>query len=560
MLRLPPPLLLLPVVWLACPAPAPSTSPEPGDAQAGQALYAAQCAGCHGPGARGGLAVALVPVAVADDALVGRIAATMPPDDATRCDTACARDITAWLHTVGDEGEPATCDTFPPSPRQLRLLTRREYANTVRDLFGAGGKACNADAECQLATESCVASRCAADACGVTTFVWKANGRRPASVHVAGTFNGWAPTVAGGGWAMAYVAQGDLYFVKRTVPVGTHQYKFVVDGQWLPDADNPNRAPDTYGGQNSVLTVQCNGTSPAPAGDVTATFPLETRPQGYPFDNNAEAGLVTAAHVEAYLAAATTLATKAPAVSPCRPGGDARPCAEAFVQRFGRKAYRRPLTSDETTRYVGLALGERDFDAGLTRVAEAMLSSPHFLYRSELGEPQADGTWRLTPYEVASALSYGLWATTPDDALLDAAAQGRLSTGDDVAREARRLLGDSRARKVVRAFALQWLGVERVGTVDKSPALFPDFTPALRTAMALETQALVEHVVFDGTGRFDELLTADYSFVDGPLAPLYGMAAGAGTQRRAVPAERAAGVLATAACWPATPTRTRRRR
>ncbi|MDP1916774.1 MAG: DUF1592 domain-containing protein [Myxococcales bacterium] len=519
----------------------PPAPPEGGD---GAALYAAQCASCHGPAARGGIGHALVPLKQPADALRLRIVSTMPPGNEGSCDETCARAIVTWLMSLPADQPPLVCDSFPPARRQLRLLTRREYANSVSDLLGAPvGRACASDATCTVATESCVSGTCMRDGCGVRTFLWRANGRRPASIHVAGSFNGWSATVAAGGWAMTLVAGSDSYVVKRPLTNGTHQYKFVVDGQWVLDEGNPERASDGFGGNNSVLNVQCNGTStPAPMSELVATFPPESRPKGFTFDNNAEAGLVTSGHVEAYLGAATSLAGRVTA--PCRPtGSDARPCAEQFVTTFGRRVFRRPLTMEEVTRYSSVIVAAPSFDAGLVRAAEWMFSSPHFLYRSELGVPQADGTFRLTPWELATALSYSLWQTTPDDALLDAAAQGKLSTPDDVAREARRLLTDLRARVAMGTFATQWLGLERLTTVDKAPGVYPSFTPELRASMATETPAFFEHVLFDGTGRFEELFTAPYSFVDGPLARHYGMEAPAMREKRDVPSVRAAGLL-----------------
>lgn len=342
---------------------------------------------------------------------------------------------------------------------------------------------------------------------------------------------------------MTLVAGSDSYVVKRPLANGAHQYKFVIDGQWVLDDGNPERASDGFGGNNSVLNVQCNGTSaPTPMSDLVATFPPESRPKGFTFDNNAEAGLVTSGHVEAYLGAAASIATRVTA--PCRPTGfDTRPCAEQFVTSFGRRVFRRPLTMEEVTRYSAAIVAAPSFDAGLARAAEWMFSSPHFLYRSELGVAQADGTFRLAPWELATALSYSLWQTTPDDALLDAAAQGKLSTSDDVTREARRMLADPRARAAMGTFATQWLGLERLTTVDKAPRLYPSFTPELRASMAAETPAFFEHVVFDGTGRFEELFAAPYSFVDAPLARHYGMEAPAMREKRDVPAVRAAGLL-----------------
>ncbi|MCA3011032.1 MAG: DUF1592 domain-containing protein [Myxococcaceae bacterium] len=525
--------------------PSAPTAPVSGDAANGRSRYAALCAGCHGPTGRGSLAKALVPWTQGFGLLASRIETTMPPDDPTACDATCGADIAAWLLSLPPEEAPVVCDALVPAPRQLRLLTRREYANSLADLLSATpAKACQRDEDCALASESCVAQRCAQDACGTVTFLWRAGGRRPASVHVAGSFNGWAATVAAGGWAMRRGAS-DVFVLKRAVPPGLHAYKFVVDGQWQTDEANPNRAPDGYGGQNSVLTVQCGaGGSAGGAQDFTRGLPLESRPAGYAFDNGAEAGLATSAHVEAWLAHGATLAAKVQ--PPCRPTGpDRRPCAAQFVRQFGRRAYRRPLDEAEVARFVGLVASADDFDAGVRAVVTSMLASPHFLYRFELGTAQPDGTFRLGPFEVASALSYALWRSMPDDALLDAAEAGRLATPDDVAREARRLLAHPRARETVRAFSSQWLGLERLATLEKSQVSFPAFTLALREAMQRETPAFVEHVVFDGTGRFDELLTARTSFVEGPLASLYGLsAAPAGV--RDLGEARAAGLLSHA--------------
>lgn len=480
--------------------------------------------------------------------LVGAIDATMPPADPSACVGACAADIAAFLLALPPEEAPLSCERLAPAKRQLRLLTRREYANTLADLLGAraGSKACATDGDCAVTTESCVERTCRPDPCGTVTFVWRAAGRRASSVHVAGSFNGWAGSVAAGGWELRALPQLDAWVSKRALPPGSHAYKFVVDGQWLVDEGNPARAPDGFGGSNSVLTVQCpaGGATPAPADDFARGLPVESRPKGYAFDNGAEAGLATATHVEAWLGTGASVAAKLTA--PCRPTtADRRPCAEQFVRTVGRRVFRRPLEDAEVARFVAMVVAAPDFDAGVRLVAEALLASPHFLYRLELGEQQPDGTFRLTPYEVASALSYSLWGSMPDDALLGAAATGRLGTPEDVAREARRLLGDPKARETVRDFASQWLGLERLASIDKSPTLFPGFTPALRASLQRETPAFVEHVIFDGTGRFDELLTSSVSLVDAPLAAHYGLPP-APDGRRALGPTRAAGLLAQA--------------
>ena len=328
------------------------------------------------------------------------------------------------------------------------------------------------------------------------------------------------------------------------MPAGRHQYKFVVDGQWQADPLNPTRSSDGFGGENSVLELQCNS-----SGDlgVAAGFPLESRPRPYGYDNNAPAGLVSATHADAYFEAAHTLvasAVAAPGFIPCDPAADARGCADRFVRDFGRRAFRRPLSDAERSRYVTRLLAAPVFQDGVRLVAETMLSSPLFLYRSELGAMQPDGRWRLTDYEVASALSYSLWSTLPDEPLLAAADRGELHTPEQVQQQARRLLTDDRARPVLRRFAMQWLGVEQVLTADKSPELFKDFTPELRGAMAAETQRLFEHVVLDGSHRFEELLTSDVGYLDPALARFYGVTPGStGDTKVQLPAPRRAGLL-----------------
>jgi hypothetical protein len=496
----------MPIRWLllfgvisACDEATSNVPPPEMNVATGASLYAERCASCHGPTAKGSIAPALVPLKQSPVDLRARIVTTMPPGAVGSCDVACGRAIVEFLQSLPAE---KACVGAPLATRQLRLLTRREYSNSIRDIFGGGGASC-----------------------GERTFTWRANGRRPSSVHVAGSFNGWASSVAGGGWAMTL--SGDSYSLTRALPNGVHQYKFVIDGQWVTDESNPERVSDGFSGFNSVMTVQCN----AP---LIITLPPETRPKGYAFDNNAEAGLVTSAHLDGFFEHSAKVAEQV--VPGCSPS---RTCAEQFVGTLGRKLFRRPLSAEEVGRYASIITNAPDFAAGVKLATRTLLASVHFLYRSELGVERPDGTFKLTGFEVATALSYSLLSTTPDDALLDAAAQGRLETREDVEREARRLLMDPRARQAMKTFATQWLGIERLATVDKTPTLFPSFTPKLRASMAAETPAFFEHVVFESTGRFDELLTSKSSVVDATLARHLGTGVGLVE----VPAVRAAGLL-----------------
>lgn len=172
-------------------------------------------------------------------------------------------------------------------------------------------------------------------------------------------------------------------------------------------------------------------------------------------------------------------------------------------------------------RYAGLVNASATFEQGLARAVEQFLVSPYFLYRFERGQ-QSDQGKRLTPWEIASVLSYALWGTMPDDRLFEEASTGGLDTDDGVERVARWMLDDPRARAGVERFAEQWLGIEPVDTMVRDLSRFPTFTPEARAGIREETRRLVAHVIFDGSGRFPELFTADYTFADAALGALYG--------------------------------------
>jgi hypothetical protein len=181
-----------------------------------------------------------------------------------------------------------------------------------------------------------------------------------------------------------------------------------------------------------------------------------------------------------------------------------------------------------------------------------MLQSPYFLYLPELGEPAAAASRvALTPYELASRLSYFFLGSMPDDDLFVAADNRKLGTPDQIAAEARRLLGTPKATEALVGFHRQWLMLDDILSTTKDETAFPEFTPALRQAMDDEISAFVTGVLRDGDARLDTLLDANFSFVQGPLFELYGLPApAAGTAGGAVrvefPAGQRAGILTLA--------------
>lgn len=278
-------------------------------------------------------------------------------------------------------------------------------------------------------------------------------------------------------------------------------------------------------------------------GHPSASFPQEG---GSGFDNNADVSAVTRLMAGKYMQASEEVAARAVAdlgtLLPCDPAADGgtneRACIEQWVDAFGPRVWRRPLASEERAAMLALfdeVRASEDLAGATSLVMQAFLQSPHFLYRVELGVPGEQGTAavRLTDHEMASRLSYLLWGSMPDDELLGAAAAGELDSPEAVEAQARRMLDDPKARRMVEHFHEQWLGTIRLATLDKDPVEFPDWSPELSAKQVQEAAAFVDHVFFAGEGTLDELLTAPYTFVDAELAEHYGlpMPAGAGLQQ-----------------------------
>lgn len=214
----------------------------------------------------------------------------------------------------------------------------------------------------------------------------------------------------------------------------------------------------------------------------------------------------------------------------CEPSGaDDAGCFRAFVARFGRVAFRRSLTDDETDRLVGVALAAAEaydsFDAGLEYAIATVLQSPNFIYRIELGQPDPHDDHRrvLTGTEMASRLSYFLLDTTPSETLLDRAEAGELDDAEGVARIAREMLELPAARSAIGAFYGELFKLRDIEGMVKDADVFPDFTPELAASMRGETLALLDHLGFEQEGDFRHIFDASYTFVDPTLADFYGV-------------------------------------
>jgi len=251
-------------------------------------------------------------------------------------------------------------------------------------------------------------------------------------------------------------------------------------------------------------------------------FPQEDFVDG--FKNQLTAQGMPPLLVETYSTSAEKLALNAFRIGdvnglvPCKPASVADDkCRDAFIRQFGLKAFRRPLSDEELQRYGAVfsaqAKASRKFLEGARVVVEAMLQSPNFLFHVEGGP---DG--KLVNYDVASRLSYLLWNTMPDQALLEQAAKGELEATEGRVKAAQRMIADPRAKQALDEFFDEWLRFDRVENAVKSRAA--DFTPEVAAAMAEETRTLLQYLVWNDKS-FMEALTADYTFVSTDLAALY---------------------------------------
>jgi hypothetical protein len=246
-----------------------------------------------------------------------------------------------------------------------------------------------------------------------------------------------------------------------------------------------------------------------------------------PFDNDvtdqvASQALIEGAEMLAVEAAARLVANAArrAALVGCTPTGPGDTvCFRSFLASFGRRALRRPLSELELDGYAKLqefAVETGDFWVGVETALRAFLQDPELLYRVEVGTPVAGkpGMFRLTPFETATRLSYFLWGTTPGDALLDLAQTGKLDGPADVRAAAASLLADARARQRIARFHAMWLGYETL-----------PHSAQLSLAMKLESDALIERVIFDDQAPWQEILRSQESYIDDNLAVHYGLSA-----------------------------------
>ena len=287
----------------------------------------------------------------------------------------------------------------------------------------------------------------------------------------------------------------------------------------IPPADlSPNRFPETL--------------------VISAAFPPDDRSLGWERGNTVskawdqaatDAAVETAGYVIAHLRELSGVANDA---------GDRGPKLRDFCRRFVERAFRRPLTDEQKHLYIDhLFDAAPNPDTAVKRVVLLALLSPRFLYREVGGGPDA--------FDTASRLSFALWDSPPDQELLDAAAGGRLTTREQVAAQAERMLNDRRAHAKLREFLHLWLKIDPAPDVAKDADRFPGFDPAVVADLRTSLDLFLDDVTWNGDSDFRRLLLADDLYMNGRLAKFYGvdLPADAPFQKVKLNPQQRAGVL-----------------
>jgi hypothetical protein len=295
-----------------------------------------------------------------------------------------------------------------------------------------------------------------------------------------------------------------------------------------PPAVDPLLAVES--GARRLTQVELDNTLRDLLGDDTAPASrLLNEDEFRPFDNDytiqqASAALISSLELLAEQVAERAVADpdRRTALVPCAPAsaGD-EACFREFLESFLPRAFRRSVNAEDIDAYIPLlafasednAVVENDFYTAVQLAISATLQDPEFLYRIEEGSPgDTAGLLELDGYELASRMSYLLWASMPDDALFAAAAAGSLGSPQGRRAEAQRMLDDPKARTQLHRFHSMWLGYRSI-----------PHSPELVAAFNRETSALIDRVILDEPGSYLRLFTMDETFVDDALADHYGL-------------------------------------
>ncbi len=389
-----------------------------------------------------------------------------------------------------------------------------------------------------------------------------------------------------GGLNLETLRDGGTFQSRRRVWVRIREY---IEGGIMPPEDSAQPSRDQVERATDAIKAMlarddCG--KPADPGRVTIRrlnrteynntirdlFGIDDRPAddfpaddvGYGFDNVGDVLSLPPLLMERYLNAAERVAGRVIVANPASAGsfkpeshrrilfrepaspGEYPDASRAILERFASRAYRRPVTPPELARLTGLverALADGEsFERAIQIAVEAVLVSPHFLFRVELDSrprglpPAGPSPGRAEPigdFEVASRLSYFLWSSMPDEPLFRLASEGRLRSPEILSSQVRRMLLDPKARALVDNFGGQWLQIRNLKGATPDRERFPHFDEPLREAMFRETELFLAEIIREDRSILD-LIDADFTYVNERLARHYGIKGVIGPEFRRV--------------------------
>ena len=512
--------------------------------------------------------------------------AAMPPIGRPRPEAATYDAVASWLESELDRA--ATSHPNPGVRPSLHRLNRTEYKNAARDLLAIGDLPREMAIDVLLpADDASYGFDNIADALGTSPTLIERYLSAAQKISRLAIGDAATPMIVDTYKLPPQLPQEDRFDglpygtrggirIERFFPLdGEYTFRMILGGARSPDRHDLELLID--GERAQVFTIDGRGRGrgraggPAPASQTLAF--IEQAPPDYqvkrfvpaghhtviatfvkktsaavedvlrPFSRSGQAG----APAQPTLASVTItgpLAAAGPGdtasrrrIFTCHPNGSTREsaCAKEILSALAKRAYRRPVDDEDLQTllpFYEAGRVEGGFEAGIERALERILVSPYFLFRAER-DPGGAAAGRISDLELASRLSFFLWSSIPDDALIDLAARNALSAPAELERQVKRMLADPRASALVDNFAAQWLFLRNVDAASPDPRVFPDFDEALRRAMRRETELFV-HDVLANDRSVTELLTADYTFLNERLARHYGVAGVYGDQFRRV--------------------------
>lgn len=351
------------------------------------------------------------------------------------------------------------------------------------------------------------------------------------TVHIASELNNWADTIEAGGWPLDFSESEESWWLYKSLPIGSHSYKIVInEDHWMTDPQNMNQEADGYGGYNSVAEVYC---TEAELHRPTLTrqearliiepllegLPAIPRPRQFPYQNHIQSMTWTQEHILTLLEGSEILLPHLERVLSsriaCLEGYEfnstfdqnlstlSESCWQSVLQELISLIWRIKPTQESIQRLI-----EMGRQHSLSIVLRILLLSPYALHRMELGiqiEPDLDlkrylgvavdqslsSLYQLSDMEMASALSFAIWGTSPDTELMSRAVHGELSDSAILRQEIERLLDHPKAVRHWSRFGIEWLGLEDTLYAPKRHDLFIGLNDTVRHSMVAEGGLLV---------------------------------------------------------------------